>query len=108
MYLSLQSTRVDWFGAETSRQQTDSAQILQLAMWSRTVSFAAGAHKPTSPFTHATSRMDTFKDEKLIESCCTVFPLKVSQKKELQAEKCWPHVCPFTVHKMQDEDCGFD
>ena len=32
----------------------------------------------------------------------------VSQKKELQAEKFWPHVFPSTVHKMQDEDYGFD
>ena len=37
--------------------------------------------------TRATSRMDTSKDKKIIESCCIVFQLKVSQKMELQAEK---------------------
>ena len=40
-------------------------------------------------------RTDTFKVKKSIESCCTVFQLKVSQNKELQAET--------TVQKMQGE-----
>ena len=90
--LFLQSTRVDWLVAETSRRQKDFAQILQLVMWIRTMSFAVGVLRPTSSLTHAISRMDTFKGKKLIESCCIVFQLKVSQKKELHAEKLWPHV----------------
>ena len=57
-------------------------------MWIRTISFAVDADGPTSPFTHAISRTDTFKGKKLIESCRIVFQLKASQKKELQAEKC--------------------
>ena len=61
-------------------------------------------HKLTAPFTRAISRTDAFKDKKLIESCCIVLQVKVSQKKELQAEKSWPHVFPPTVLKMQDED----
>ena len=81
MFLFLQSTRVDWLAVEISRRQKDSAQILQLAMWIRTISFAVGAHRPTSPFTHAISRTDAFKGKKLIESCCTVFHLKVFQKR---------------------------
>ena len=52
-----QSTRVDWLVVQTPRRQKDSAQILQLVMWIRTISFAVGAHRPTSPFTHAISRM---------------------------------------------------
>ena len=59
-------------------------------------------------FTHAISRMDTSKDKKLIESYCIAFQLRVSQKKELQAEKLWPHVFPSMAQKMHDEDCGFD
>ena len=106
--LFLQSTRVDWLIAETSRRQKDFAQILQLAMWIRTILFAVGVLRPTSSLIHAILRMDTFKDKKLIESCCIVFQLKVSQMKELQAEKYWPHVFPSTVQKMQGEDCGFD
>ena len=58
-----------------------------------------GVHKPASSFTHAISRTDTFKDKKLIGSCCIVFQLKVSQKNELQEEKCLPHVFPSTVQK---------
>ena len=49
--------------------------------------------------------MDTFKDKKFIESCCIVFQLKVSQKKELQAEKFWPRAFASVAQKMQDEDC---
>ena len=81
MFLFLQSTRVDWLAVEISRRQKDSAKNLQLGMWIRTISFAVGAHRPTSPFTHAISRTDAFKGQKLIESCCTVFHLKVSQKR---------------------------
>ena len=40
-----------------------------LVMWIRTISFAVGAHRLTSPFIHAISRTDTFKGKKLIESC---------------------------------------
>ena len=103
-----QSTRVDWLIAEISRRQKDVAQILQLAMWIRIILFAVGVLRLTSPFTHANSRMDTLKDKKLIESCCIVIQLKVSQKKELQAEKRWPRVFPSTVRQTQGEDCGFD
>ena len=39
----------------------------------RTTSLAVGVHGPTTPVTHAISRKDTFKDKKLIESCCVVF-----------------------------------
>ena len=45
-----------------------------------------------------------FQGQELSPSCCTVFQLKVSQKKELQAETFWPHVFPSTVLKMQDEE----
>ena len=41
-FLFLQSTRVDWFVAETSRRQKDFAQIPQLVMWIRTILFAVG------------------------------------------------------------------
>ena len=44
----LQSTKVDWLAGETWRQQKDFAQILQLLMWFRAISFAVGAHKLTS------------------------------------------------------------
>ena len=91
------STRVDWLPVETSRRQKDSAQFLQLVMWIRAISFAVVVHKLTSPSTPAISRMDTSKDKKPIESCCIVFQLKVSQTKELQEEKYWPHVFPSTV-----------
>ena len=74
----------------------------------RTISFAVGVHRFTCPVTHAISQTDTFKDQKLIESCCIVFQLKVFQKKESQAERFWPRVFPSVVQKMQDEDCGFD
>ena len=77
-------------------------------MWIHTISFAVGVHKLTSPSTRATSRMDTSKDKKIIESCCIVFQLKVSQKMELQAETFWPHVFLSTVQKMQDKDSGFE
>ena len=50
-------------------------------------------------------RTDTFRDKKSIESCCTVFQLKVFQKKELQAER---DFSPAMAQKMQDEDCGSD
>ena len=100
--------RVDWLVVETSRQRKDLAQILPLVMWIRTISFAVGVHKLTSPSTHVISRTDTFKDKKLIESCCIVCQLQVSQKKESQAEKFWPRVFPTMVQQMQDEDCGFD
>ena len=75
---------VRWLVVESSRQRKDFARILQLAMWIRKISFAVGAHRPTSPSTHAISRTDTFKGKNLIESCCIVFQLEVSQKKELQ------------------------
>ena len=65
----LQSFRVDWLVAETSRRRKDIAQILQLVMWIRTISFAVGVHSLTSPFIHTISRTDTFKDKKLNESC---------------------------------------
>ena len=106
MSLFPQSTRVDWLAVEISRQQKDFAKILQLVMWIRTISFAVGAHMPTSPFIHAILRTDTSKGKTSIESCCIVFQLKESQK-ELQADKFWSHVFPSTVRKMQDEDCGF-
>ena len=83
----MQSTRFDCLVVEISRRQTDSAQLLQLAMWIRTISFAFGAHRPMSPFTHAISRTDTSKGKNLVEPCCTVFQLKVLQTKELQAER---------------------
>ena len=108
MSLCPQSTRVDWLVAETWRRQKDFAQNLQLMMWIRTILFAVGVLGLTSPFTHANSRTDTFSGKKLIGSCCIVFQLKVSQKKELQADNVWPCVFPSTVQKMQDEDCGFD
>ena len=82
MSLFLQRTKVDWLAVEILRRQMDFAQILQLVMWFRTVLFAIGVHKLTSPFTHATLRMDTSKDKKSIEYCCIVFQLKLSQKKE--------------------------
>ena len=66
MSLFLQSTRVDWLVVEISRRQKDSAQILQLVMWIRTISFVVGAHRPTrlhSP--HAIARADTFKGTKI-------------------------------------------
>ena len=50
-------------------------------MWIPTISFAVGVHRLTSPFTRAISRTNTFKGKKLIEPCCIVFQLKVSQKK---------------------------
>ena len=87
---------------------TEGLRTDSLVMWIRTTLFGFGVLRLTSPFTHAISRMDTFKDKKLIESCCVAFQLKVSQKKELQAEKFWPHVFPSTAQKMQGEDCGFD
>ena len=87
------STRVDWMSVETSRRQKDFAQILQLVMWIRTILFAVGVFRFTSLFIHAISRVDIFKD-KLIESCCIVFQVKVSQWTELQAEKCWPSRVP--------------
>ena len=83
-------------------------QILQLVMWIPTISFAVGVHRLTSPFTRAISRTNTFKGKKLIEPCCIVFQLKVSKKKEMQAEKFWSRVFPSTVQRMQDEDYGFD
>ena len=94
MHLSLQSARVDWSVVEISRRQRDSAQSLHLATWIRTISFAVGAHRPTSPFTHAISRTDTSKGKKLIESCCTVF-----QKKELQADQMLP-----TLFTLRDDE----
>ena len=95
MFLFLQSTRVDWLDAETSRQRRNFALTLQLVMWIRTISFAVGVHRLTFPFTRAISRTDTFMDKKLIESCCTVFQLKVFQKKELQAERFWHSRVPI-------------
>ena len=74
--------RVDWLVVESSRQQKNFAQILQLVMWIRTI-WVAVAHRPASPFTHAISRTDTSKVKKSIRSCCTVFQRKVFQK-ELQ------------------------
>ena len=98
-----QSARADWLVSETSRQRRGFAQILQLMMWTRTISFAVGAHRLTSPFTHAISRLDTSKGKKLIESCCIVFQLKVSQKKELQAENIGLTCSRLRYKKMQDE-----
>ena len=63
-FLFLRSTSVDWLVVETSRRHKDIAQILQLVMWIRTALFAVGVLRLTSPFTHAISRMDTFKDQK--------------------------------------------
>ena len=65
MFLFLQSTRVDWLFVEILRRQKDSAQILQLATWIRTLSFAVGADRLTSPFTHAISRTDTFQGQEI-------------------------------------------
>ena len=65
MSLFLQSTRVDWLAVEILRRQKDFAQILQLVMWIRTMLFAVGADKLTSPPTHPISRMDTSKDKKI-------------------------------------------
>ena len=48
MSLFLQSTIVDWLAVEMWRQQKDSAQILHLVMWIRTILFAVGAHKVVS------------------------------------------------------------
>ena len=59
MSLFSQSTRVDWLAVEISRQQKDFAQILQLVMWIRTISFAVGAPMPMSPFIHAILPTDT-------------------------------------------------
>ena len=75
---------------------SDPAQIRQLAMWIRTISFAVGAHRPMSPFTHALSRTDTSKDKNSIESCCIV-----SRKKELQEEQFGFRVYPSTVQWVQ-------
>ena len=50
MFLFLQSTRVDWLVVDISRRQKAFAQILRLVMWIRTISFAVGAHRRTSPF----------------------------------------------------------
>ena len=69
-FLFPQGARVDWLVAETSRRQKDFAQILQLVMWICTILFAVGVLRHTSPYTHAISRMDTFKDKGSIESCC--------------------------------------
>ena len=77
-------------------------------MWIRTLLCAVGADGPTSPLTRAISRTDTSMGKKLVQSCCTVSQLKVSQKKELQLEKFWPHVFPSMAHKMENENCGFD
>ena len=107
MFLFLQSMRVNSLVVETSRRRKDFAQTLQLVMWIRTISSTVGVHRLTSPFTHAISRTDTFKDQNMFESCCIVFQLKVSQKNELQEDEFWPHVFPSTIRKMQDEDCGF-
>ena len=54
MFLFLQNKRVDWLVVE--RRQKDPAQILQLLMWIRTILFAVGVIRLTSPFTHAISR----------------------------------------------------
>ena len=76
MSMFRQSTRVDWLAVETSRQQKDSAQILQLVMRIRTISFAVGVHRLTSPFTHAILRTDTSKGKESIESCGKSFGQK--------------------------------
>ena len=62
---SLQSARVDWLVAESSRQRKDFAQILQLLMSIRTTLFAVGVHKLMFPFTRAIARTDTVKDKKI-------------------------------------------
>ena len=102
-FCSCKSTRVDWLVAEN----------FETTEGLRTDSPAGNVDSHNSvcslcSFTHAMSRMHTFKDKKLIESCCIVFQLKVAQKKELQAERFCPHVFPSAVQRMQDEDCGFD
>ena len=86
-FLFPQSTRVDWLVAGTSRRQKEFAQILQLVMWTRTILFAVGVIRLTSPYTPAISQMDTFKDKKFIESGCIPAEGMVSQKKELPCSK---------------------
>ena len=54
------------------------------------MSFTAGVHKFTSPFTHAISRTDISKDEKLAKSRCIIF-----QRERLPVEQFWLRVCPF-------------
>ena len=49
-----------------------------------------------------------FQGQEMIESCCTVFQLKVFQKNESQAERFRPRVFSSMVSKMLDEDCGFE
>ena len=68
----------------------------------------SGVHRLMFPVTRTTSRTDSFKDKKLIESCCTVSQLKVFRKKELQVKQFWLHVYLSTVQRMQDEVGGFD
>ena len=72
MYPFLRSTRADCLVAEISRRQKDSEQILLLR--------DVDSHNIVS------SWCAQAKCKKLIESCCTLFQLKVFQKKELQAE----------------------
>ena len=70
---------------ETADDRRTFAQILQLAMWIRTISFVVGAHRPTFPFIHAIQERIPFKVKKLIESCCIIFQLKAFQMKEVWA-----------------------
>ena len=53
MFLFLQSIRVDWLDAETSKRRKDFAQTLQLVMWIRTILFGVGVRRLTFPFTRA-------------------------------------------------------
>ena len=72
--------KVDSLDVESSKRRKDFAQTLQLVMWIRTMLFAVGVHRLTSPFTPAISRTDTFEDKKLIESCCIEFQLMVPEE----------------------------
>ena len=68
MFVFLQSVRVDWLDAETSKQRRDFAQILQLVMWIRTILFAVGVHRLMFPLTRGISRTDTFKHKKFLSN----------------------------------------
>ena len=97
---------MDRLDAETSRQRKNFEHNFQLVMWTLAILFAVGAHKLMSLFMSATSRTDTFKDKRLIESCGIVSQLKVSERKELLVDRFWPHVYAPTSQMTQDEDCG--
>ena len=69
---------MDRLDAETSRQRKNFEHNFQLVMWTLAILFAVGAHKLMSLFMSSTSRTDTFKAKRLIESCGIVSQLKVS------------------------------